>query len=713
MRWRIAGRGCGRAAAAVAASVATAGMIPPAAAAGAQQNVISTSPVVVSGTREETPSFDVPASIDAIDSDVIQDTHPTGAPALLQRLPGVVVQDRGSSAQDVQISSRGFGARATFGLRGVRVIVDGIPATMPDGQGSIGAFDLASAQRIEFLRGPFSALYGNLSGGVVQIFTADGPPRPTATFSLSGGSFGTFRSGLEFGGTNGALNYNVDVSRSETQGYREHSSARKDHLNAKFRYDLSDDSKLTFVVNALDQPDNLDPLGLTKEQLKENPRQAQQSAYEFNTRRSLSNRQAGLVYEKHLGANVLQITGYLGTRSNQQFLPIPLASQNSPTSSGGVSAFDRTFGGTEIRLTHHGQLAGRPLSVITGIDYERMADARKGYINDFGSQGALKRDEDDIADSTGEYVQARWDATERLSFSGGVRNTRVRFHSIDHFITTDNPDDSGAATQSAVTPVAGVLFHLTPLVNLYANVGQGFETPTFIEMAYRPNGQTGLNFDLNPSRSTSYEAGVKAFLGPDTQANLALFKVDTHDEVVVFSNSGGRATYQNAGATTRRGLEFSLDTRFGKGFGAYLSYAYLEAWYRDPFTTCVGFCSAPNTDVAPGNHLPGVPQNKFYGEVSWSDAASGFSTALEGYWQSKVYVDDANSEFADGYTLANWRAGFTQKHRAWTLSEFARIDTLFDRDYVAAVIVGDANGRCYAPGPGRSYLVGVSASYRF
>src|SRR5688500_6187144 len=161
--------------------------------------------VVVTATRRPQPSLEIPASIDRIYADEIR----AGRPQLnltqsLGRVPGVVVQNRQNYAQDLQISTRGFGARATFGVRGIRLIADGIPATMPDGQGQASTFALGSAERIEVLRGPFSALYGNAAGGVITVETEDAPERPTGEASLHAGSYDTWKAGLKLGGQWGA-----------------------------------------------------------------------------------------------------------------------------------------------------------------------------------------------------------------------------------------------------------------------------------------------------------------------------------------------------------------------------------------------------------------------------------------------------------------------------------------------------------------------------
>jgi iron complex outermembrane recepter protein len=671
-------------------------------------------PIVVTGTRTEQSAFDLPMSIDSVERGQIQDQRlQVNVSENLARIPGTVVQNRETYAQELQIGLRGFGARATFGVRGIKLIADDIPASAPDGQGGTALFSLSSADRIEVLRGPFSALYGNHSGGVVQVVTEDGPPQPTGTLSAALGSFDTRRHGAKFGGQAGEINYLFDISTFETDGYRAHSAARRAQLNSKVRWTPADGAKLTFVANTFDQPESQDPLGLTAAQLQQDRRQASPVALAFNTRRSLDNAQTGLVYERPLGgADTLRVLGYLGRRGNEQYLAIPLAVQSGPLHSGGVSSFERDFGGLGMRWTR--RLSGAtPTTLTAGIDYDRADDVRQGHLNVNGTKGDLKRHEQNDVDSRGVYLQAeRW-LTPDWSVSGGLRYTTVNFESDDRFITSSNPDDSGRADYHAWTPVAGVLYRINPGLNIYANAGRSFETPTFVELAYRPDDASGLNFDLQPTTSDHYELGLKAFAGTDTRVNLAIFAVDSRDEIVVFSSSGGRATFQNAPGSKREGAELALDSRFAAGITTYLSYTYLDAKFTDGFPTCAGTCASPNATVQAGNRIPGVPRYTMYGELGWAHRASGFSTAIEARWHGKVYVDDRNTEFAPSYVVANARAGFEQKVDNWRLRQFVRVDNLFNTAYVGAVIVNDANGRFYAPASARNYLIGAGVSRAF
>jgi len=287
-----------------------------------------------------------------------------------------------------------------------------------------------------------------------------------------------------------------------------------------------------------------------------------------------------------------------------------------------------------------------------------------------------------------------------------VRHSRVEFESRDYFIATGNPDDSGTVDFVRTTPAVGATFKLTPAMNLYANAGKGFETPTFAELAYRPGGATGLNFALKPARSTHYEAGAKAMLGTANRLNVAFFHIDVKDEIVVNAASGGRTDFKNAAETRRKGLEVLWEGRFQRGFEAALAYTLLDARFEQPFTSGAA-------TVTPGNRLPGVPPYTLYGELVWRHAASGFHAGLEGRRNGKVYVNDANSESAAAYTIWNVRAGFEQRTRNWRFTEFVRIDNATDRRYIGSVIVAEANGRFYEPAPERTFLLGFNAELKF
>jgi iron complex outermembrane receptor protein len=690
-------------------------------------------PVVISGTRIEQSSFSLPMSVDVVEALVIQEAQPrVNLSEALSRVPGLVIQNRQNYAQDLQISSRGFGARSTFGIRGIRIIVDDIPASMPDGQGQAANINLGSAKRIEVLRGPFSAIYGNASGGVIQAFTEDGPAATTLSGSVLGGSYGTIRGEVKLGGslggtggadgargTAGPFNYVVDVSRFQTDGYREHSAATRYQANAKLAYQFDDDSRLTLIVNELHQGNTQDPLGLTRAQVIANPRQVDSSATTFNTRKSIDNTQGGLVYEyKFSAANTIKLIGYAGTRRIEQFLAVPLGAQIPVTSSGGVIDLDREFGGLGLRWTHRSG-GSRPLTLSAGIDYEISRERRKGFENfsgtTLGVRGNLRRNENDTVTSFSQYAQAEWKFTPSWSLSAGVRHTEVKFKSEDFFIRTGdggNGDDSGSMTFRNVLPVLGLLYRATPTLNLYVSGGTGFETPTFTEFAYRPDGASGLNFGLRPSKSRNVEAGVKWLATDNTRVNLALFETHVTGEILPATNSGGRATFQNAADTRRRGVELSADHRFNADLSAYLSYTYLDAKFQDSYTYSPR-PTLPAITVAEGNFLPGVPRNTAYGEIAWRRGLPGFSAVVEAIYRDKIFVNDINAEAAEQYATANIRLVYSHQIARWKFSEFVRVDNVTGTRYVGSVIVNEGNGRFYEPAPGRNVMVGLNASYAF
>ena len=480
--------------------------------------------VVVSATRSERMNLDIPGSIDTVGAETLREGQPkVNLSESLGGVPGLTLQNRQNYAQDLQLSIRGFGARSAFGIRGVKLYADGIPATMPDGQGQAASFNLATAQRIEVLRGPLAGLYGNASGGVVNLFTADGPKRPTVSGDLLLGDYGTRRVGMQAGGESGALNYIADWSQFHTDGYRDHSAANRQQFNAKLKWLAGEDTRVTFVMNTLYQPETQDPLGLTAAQVSANPRQVAAPATLFDTRKTVRQEKTGATIDQRLGAgDRLRASLYLGDRQVRQYQSIPLAAQSGATASGGVVDLGRTFGGMSLNWIHDGTLAGRPLSITGGFEQEMMRERRRGFINNFGDLGALKRDEDNRVESTNLFAQADWRYTERASATLGLRRTLVKFDSRDHYIFGANPDDSGGAAFSNTSPVAGLAFRVAPEMSLYASAGRGFETPTFTELAY-PKLGTGLNFALKPSLSTNAEIGLKGRIGDDQKITLARF----------------------------------------------------------------------------------------------------------------------------------------------------------------------------------------------
>jgi iron complex outermembrane recepter protein len=657
-------------------------------------------PVVVTGERTGRPSFDVPAAISVVGREVIDKGGPqVNLSEALNRVPGITVLNRQNYAQDLQVSIRGFGARSTFGIRGVRLIVDGIPATMPDGQGQASSIDLSSAGRVEVLRGPMAQLYGNAAGGVVQVFTEDDAPQPTATVAAAAGPYGQAKLGVKFSTSTPGYGLTLAASRFETDGYRDHSAAERGQFNGRWQSDLTPDTHVSVVLNALDQPNSQDPLGLTRAQWEANPQQVAPPAIAQDTRKTVRQQQAGTVIEHHFSDDTL-FTGriYFGERSLDNALSVPPAAQASPTSSGGIVQFERSYAGMGAQIAHRVALdGGLALRLTGGIEYDNMRENRQGYINDGGVQGALKRDERNTVDNRDAYLQVSIDLHPQWVLTGGLRSIDVRFRTQDHFITAGNPDDSGGVNYNGVNPVLGLTWRAAPELNVYMNAGRGLETPTFSELAYRSDGLTGLNTALHASRSQHLELGAKWKIAEGQRLDVALFGIRTRDEIVVDANVGGRSTYKNADSTERRGLELSYGGQLTEELRGTFSLSTLRARFEN------------------GNRLPATPERSGFAELAWAPKAAwgGFNTGVEVVHTGALYVNDTNTDAAPAATVLNLRAGFAQDLAGWHFTQLVRVDNAGNHSYAGSVIVNEGNRRFFEPALPRNWLLAVAARHVF
>lgn len=690
----------------------------------AQENVtekITTAPVVVTATRVEQNSFDLPVAIDVVESKDIQDgqLQMTLSESLI-RVPGITAQNRTQSAQDPQISSRGFGSRSSFGVRGVRVYVDGIPLTMPDGQGQPGVVDLSAIKSIEVMRGPFSALYGNSSGGVIQMLTKDAPKTPEVGATVMFGSYDTRRNLLEASGQLEGLEYMLNVSNFESDGYRANSASNKQMATAKFKFNLDEDTKVTALVNWFDQ-EAQDPLGLDRARaFSSSTRDDVVPAALFaNTSVKRDHTQVGFNIEHAFNQNnKVTLTPYVGTRKNAQILTTTaLATQLRVTPQVGlnpcvnngtcarVSEIDREFYGMDARWDNNGILAGMPYNFAIGLTYGESKDDRKdtNILSNGLAVNAANREEDNISKNFDQYIQTRLGITEKIDLHAGARHTKVKLEVKDRLLAL-NGNNSGSVEYQKTTPVIGAIWKATETLNLYANFGKGFETPTFIEAAFDDvsSGAGRPNLSLKSAESNNYELGLKSFLNDNTQLNLTLFRIITKNEIVINQTNAGRSSYTNANDTKRSGVELSLDSKFNNELTTFLSYTHLDAEFDSAYR-----------NVASGSKIPGTYKHQLYGEVAWQYQPVGFFSALEGRYNSDVYVNDINTDKAPSYTIFNIRAGFEQNLSKWRFKEYVRIENITDKDYIGSVRVNDGNGLYFEPAAGRNYLLGLSAQYKF
>ncbi|WP_399684151.1 TonB-dependent receptor family protein [Xenophilus sp.] len=673
--------------------------------------------VTVSTPRGEVVPFDVPGSVERVEGSEIRDGRlQSQLSEGLAGVPGLQLQNRYNYAQDLQLSIRGFGARSTFGVRGVRLYVDGIPATLPDGQGQTSNIDIASLDRIEILRGPFSALYGNSSGGVVQAFTARGEGPPRLAYSAAGGSAGTWRQGVQASGSQGRVDYLLSANRFHTDGWRDHSAATRDLLNGRLGIALDNGDRLTLVFNRV-RIDAQDPLGLTAQQFATAPRAAP-LATQYDTRKSVLQSQAGLLWEHRLDERQqLRVMLYGGQRDTVQFQSIPPSAQQNPLHAGGVIDLHRNYSGLDLRWLGRFDLAGRPFELVAGLGYDSLSERRSGYENYLGPasapllgvRGRLRRLEHNSVASLDPYAQATWRLAEQWTLEAGVRRSRVRFDSRDLYVLGRNGDDSGRARYARTLPVASLRWQPTRDLALYLSAGRGFETPTLNELSYRPDGTGGLNFALRPSVNDSVELGAKARIAGGL-LTAALFDTRTRDEIVTATNTGGRSTFQNAGHTRRRGFELGWQHETANHWRTQVALTWLDARYRDAF--CSPSPCAGGNLVAAGNRIPGIARQSFYASVGWVPP-QGWRAGAELRALGRVQANDRNTASAPGYAVASLYAGYVRQWEKWEFNAFARVDNLAGRRYAGSVFVNEGNARYFEPAPGRTWTVGAGAAYRF
>jgi iron complex outermembrane receptor protein len=671
-------------------------------------------PVVVTATLRAQDPLTVPAAVDVVASAEIRRAQPVAhLSEALQRIPGVVARNRQNDAQDLQISIRGFGARSTFGVRGIRLYNDDISATSPDGQGQVSHFDLQSAQRIEVLRGPFSALYGNASGGVVKLYTAPAPEAPALRAGVVAGSDGYASNTLAWHAPWGREQQGdilLDLEDARDGGYRAHRASRRDAAQLLVRGDTPSEARYTLLFNALDLRAD-DPQGLSADQVQSDRRAASAGALAFDTRKTVHQQQLGWHIEQPFGnGHAMVLTAYTNQRDTRQMLSVPVFVQRgNPLQGGGALALARRDIGFDARWQWHGHPRGDDLTVTMGVDHEVSEEHRRGYENFVGDVlgvfGALRRDERDRVASHDQYVQVEWTPAARWRLDAGLRRSRVDFRSRDAYITADNPDDSGRLAYRHASPVAGVLFRATPWLSVYANSGGGFETPTFAELAYRDDGLSGLNKNLRPSISRNHELGFR-LRRANIEASAAVFASRTNDELVVIANQGGRSVYGNAERSRRRGIELAASGAMSDRWHYVLACTLLDARYAND--GAIG----GDQGVAEGQLIPGLARRNAWAELRWSPDART-DVVLQGRFTDRIYADDANSAFAPANASLDLGIERHFEFAGLHWRGFARFDNLLDRDIIGSVIVNDANGRYFEPAPGRNWFFGLKAEQTF
>ncbi len=672
--------------------------------------------ITVEATRTGTSLINTPASVYRVDAAKQQNNIDVNLTEVVKGIPSLQINNRENYAQDLQISMRGFGARSTFGVRGIRLYVDGIPATMPDGQGQTSNIDLASLDHLEVLTGPFSSLYGNSSGGTILSTTKEGQGKDSITVNYAGGSDQKNHVGLVLQG--GSKNqyepaYVISSSYFDTDGYRDHSAAHKVLNNAKLTWNLDDGSKINWVTNYVNITAE-DPGGLTRKDWQANPKQVADSVIQFNTRKEIEQVQTGVTWDKPLDEhNSLYGMAYIGQRSVTQYQSIPVKKQTdtaTPYQAGGVIDFDRIYYGADLRWTGKDLLPNTKFSA--GLAIDAMNEDRKGYNNFVGNtlgvQGDLRRDEDNTLWSLDPYLQASWNFLPAWTLDAGLRYSNVHFKSDDHYIVGLNGDNSGKTSYDKVLPSAALSWKIIPELMAYVSYAKGFETPTFTEMSYAPEGSTAANsFNLNPASSDTYEIGLKSS-NPFGDFTLAVFDTQTKNDIVAAQSIEGRSTYRNADKTERKGVEFTWNKNLWRDLYARASYSYLDAKF-DANVPAIGTSVSAIPD---GNYIPGIAKNQAFASLTWQPK-QGIYGGVDARYSDKIYVDDINSDTAPSYTVFSANIGYAWSMKDWKFNTYARVDNLFDKNYVGSVIVNESNNRFFEPAQGRNFSAGLSVTKQF
>lgn len=665
--------------------------------------------VVISASRSEQRSFDAPASVQSVARDTIQNSGPqVNLSESLNRIPGLTVLDRQNYAQDLQVSIRGFGARAAFGIRGIRLLIDGIPATTPDGQGQASSISLTSTDHIEVLRGPLAQLYGNSSGGVIQAFSKAAPKEAEVGYQYYVGSYGLHRANYQFGDTIGTVGILADYSTMTTDGYRANSFTERKQFNGKLGFDLNDQLHVNLVFNQFDMPLAQDPIGLTRAQWQADPTQAGDGASKFQVRKSVLQSQLGSSATYTLDQD-RSITGraYTGTRDNLQYQAgAPVSNTN-----GLWTGLNRTYFGLGLQYNARAVWADTPVKWAAGYEFDRSREYRQGGQTLAGQKtGSATRSEDNQSENSDWFVQGTAQVSDAVSLTTGLRLSTVRFLSNDYYLADGN-DGTGNVSYQATSPVLGFAYHATNNLNLYANYGKGFETPTLAEMAYKVGPGAAVigqfNPTLNASNSQHYEVGSKWVPNPHSRVDFAVYQIDTVDEVVVSRSVSGQTAFKNAPGTSRSGWELSGSTALTPNLVFNASASMIDAHYSQAFTSGA-------TPVASGKQLPGIPQSFVFSELAWtSDAAgaanrNGVRLGVEMVQAGRIYANDVNTESADGHTVFNLSASQRWSLGKCALAAYARVNNIGDSRYVGSVIVNQSASQFYEPGLPKNWTLGLS-----
>ena len=668
-------------------------------------------PISVSVTRDATRSaLELPYALARVTPDSL---HPGLRRASLGEfvfgIPGMQVSERNNPSQDPRLAVRGFGARSAFGVRGVRVMRDGIPLTLPDGQTPIDWMDLESAGTVEAIRGTAASLYGNAAGGVVSIRSRapDASPFALTARGWDGGnvrraSLSASGSGPEKVGPLGESGYLISGTRTSGDGPREYSRQKATSIFGRVLGTVKD-TRLEVQGVSYDAPTAENPGALTAIELARNPRLSDSANIVKHSRKKVEQSQVALLASRGRGVSEISASLFMGSRTLDN--PLPFA----------IIAVDRKTYGGSLRAGARTTLGGLPFRMTAGVDAQTQKDDRFNFENcsDVAvtipvttrcpatgqERGAVRLNQGEDIEGQGAYVRYELEVPRKLLGSVSLRYDRVRFKLTDRFTSATNGDDSGDRALNALSPMAGLVWRVRPLLSLYANVASAFETPTITELTNQPDGKLGLNQDVSPQRTRTLEAGINGIIGAHLRLDAALFGASARDELVGFDVPGavGRRAFRNAGRTRRRGLEMNLAFvgQWGEAGTAYTLSKFNFVTYS---VGAVNYAGKP---------IPGVPTHQ--GQAYLTLRSHGWYLTSDANTASRVSADDGSTVFAAAWTTLGVRAGRAPANTGWAFEPTFGVDNVFGRTYASAVVINATRSRYFEPGVGRRVFVALRA----
>jgi len=667
--------------------------------------------IIVRAERVPANVIHVPAAVTVVDQEAIQFARPQlTLGESLSVVPGVFTQNRQNFAQDLRISIRGFGSRARFGIRGIRVLVDGIPTTLPDGQGQIDTLQLSTAGRIDVLRGPSASLYGSASGGVIRIETEPVPEVPLVQGRAMAGSNGYQSYDAKGLGRAGPVGLLVGLSRQVTGGYREQSHMESNMLNSRVGWEIDDDSELTACLNFVYAPTAEDAGGLSAAQVAQDRRQAQTCNQILDAGESVDQVGGALKYRRAFGEHdeTTAVTWY-GWRDFSNRLAFGNACLGS-SAGGSAGQLDRFFAGGSLQHVHDQPIFSLPNRLLAGVDIEAQRDDRSARELYASSLGATTIDQSEDVTGYRFFVQddLSLPADLTLGFSLGFDWLH---YSVSDWLppTAGDVDDSGAFDFNQWSPAGSLRYSPDDAFNAYVRVSTAFEPPTTTELR-RPDGTGGFDASLSPQTAVNYEVGIKGLLPGRLRYEFAVYYMEIDNEILRIQipiNGGVDDRYRNAGQSTRTGVEFGLAWRPIEPITASVAYTFSASEFVQH--------SAENGDNFAGNQVPGVPEQFLYLALQY-DHPWGLFASIEGRYVGAYYADDANTIETQSYGVIDLRTGWRIELGRFELVPQIGINNLLDEAYIDNVRTGEranAASRIFEPAPGFEVYGGMSLGYRF